>query len=103
MIQSSSVADVAAEVRSAPVQVEHQIDHALTRPVIGELAAAAGAEDRKAVGGDQIAFFCARAGGVERRVLDQPDLFRRLACGNCRGARLHRSDGIGVGEEVLHG
>ena len=42
------VADIGAHVGRAALQVEHHIADALARPVIGELAAAAGAIDRKA-------------------------------------------------------
>ena len=44
------VVDKAAEVRRAPLQVEHDIGHPLARPVIGVLAAAAAGVDREAVG-----------------------------------------------------
>ena len=59
-------------------QIEHDVGHPLARPVIGELAAAAGLEDGKAVRAHQILRLRARAGGVEGRMLEQPHLFRRV-------------------------
>src|SRR6202030_3228118 len=59
-----------AHVAAAPLEVEHRIGHALARPVIGELAAAAGRKYRKA---RLEQMFGARAGpgGVERRMLKE--------------------------------
>src|SRR4029077_16069621 len=51
--------------------IQHEIDHALARTVIGELAAAAGFVDREAPL-DQAAAFRAGARGVERRGFAQP-------------------------------
>ena len=39
--------DETAQIRVAPLQVEHDIGHALARPVIGELPAAAAAMHRE--------------------------------------------------------
>ena len=91
--------DVAAKVGAALVQVEHQVDHALAGAVISELAAAAGAEDGEPVGRDEVLVLGAGAGGIERRMLHQPDKLRRLARGNCGSARFHGGDSLGVGEE----
>src|SRR3954469_14245333 len=40
--------DIGPYVGSPPLQVQHQIGHPLARPVIGDLAAAAGGDQRKA-------------------------------------------------------
>ncbi len=80
--------DEAAHVRPAPLEVEHHIGHALARPVIGHLAAAAALEHRKARF-DQLAGLGAGAGGIKGRVFEKPDQLRLFAGGNGRRARLH--------------
>src|SRR5260221_3864153 len=65
------LADEGADVLLAAREVEHHIGHALAGPVIGVLAAATGLVDREARL-DQVARFRRRAGGVERRMLEQP-------------------------------
>ena len=72
MIHSSIDGDEAAHIRRAALEIEHDIADALARPVIGELAAAAGHVDRKARV-DQFGRLCRGAGGVKGRVLEQPD------------------------------
>src|SRR5260221_14511592 len=44
------IADIAAQVGPAALEVEHDIADPLARPVIGVLAAAAGGEHRKPIG-----------------------------------------------------
>jgi hypothetical protein len=88
--------DVGAHVRSSPFQVQHRIGDPLARTVIGELAAAAGLKHREA-GVEQIAGPAAGAGGVERRVLQQPHQFARFVGRDVGHARFHLSHGIGVG------
>src|SRR5262249_5885062 len=61
-----------AHVTAAPPEVKHHVDDALARPVIGELAAAAGGKHRKPRL-DEVLGPGARPGRVERRMLDQPD------------------------------
>ena len=51
---------IGAHVRPPPLQVEHHIGHPLAGAVIGELAAAAGGEQRKARI-EQVAFLAAGA------------------------------------------
>ena len=63
--------DIGAHVGPAALEVEHDIGDPLPRPMIGELAAAAGAIDRKARV-DEVAVLGAGAGGGERRMLDEP-------------------------------
>ena len=56
-------------------EVQHDIGHALAGAVIGPLPAAAGREGGKATGVGQLLGAGGGAGGVERRVLHQPDQF----------------------------
>jgi hypothetical protein len=74
-------ADEHAHVRLSPVEVEHHISHALAGPVIGELSAAADLVYREPRL-DQVFRPGAGAGGVERGMLQQPDLFGRAAVGD---------------------
>ena len=92
--------DEAAQVRAAALEVEHHIDHPLAGPVIGELAAAPGRVHREACL-DQLGGLGAGAGGVERRMLDQPDELARSAVGDRRGAGLHDRERGLVGGEPL--
>src|SRR5690606_16563655 len=71
--------DEAADVADAAVEVEHDIGNALAGAVIRVLAAAAGAEDGEALRVEEVARVGARPGGVERRVLHQPDELGRGA------------------------
>ena len=80
--------DKDADIRPAMLQVEHYIDHPLARPVIGHLAAAAGLVHRES-GIQQFGGRGAGPGGIERRVLDQPDQFGRAAGGDRGNARIH--------------
>ena len=64
--------DEGAHVGLAPVEVEHDVGHALAGAVVGELAAAADVVHRKARL-DQLRRLRAGTGGVERRMLQQPD------------------------------
>ena len=101
MIHASSVATYRRRSRTAPVQVEHDIGHSLARPVISEFPAPPGAEHGKALGQHEVDVAGAGAGGVKRRVLEQPHLLGRLAGSDVGGARLHRGDGLRVGDKAL--
>ena len=81
-------ADISAHVGPAALEVEHDIGDALARPVIGEPPAAAGAKDRKARL-DQVFGPGARSGGVEGRMLDEPDALRRRPAAMASSAGLH--------------
>ena len=70
--------DEAAHVRPAPLEVEHHIGHPLAGAVIGQLPAAAGLRTPESAPRSVVGLG-AGAGGVERRVLQQPDQFGR-AC-----------------------
>ena len=65
--------DEAAHVATAGIEVEHDIDDPLAGPVVGVLSATAGDMDRKAAGVGQILGPGRGAGGVERRMFEQPD------------------------------
>ena len=91
---------VAPHVGRAALQVEHQVDHALARPVIGELPAAADLVDREARI-DQVGRVGAGAGGVERRVLEQPHQLGRAAVRDRGGARIHRGERHVVRHEAV--
>jgi biotin carboxyl carrier protein len=71
--------DEGAHVAPRAGQVEHHIGHPLAGAVIGELAAAAAGEHRQAARVEQVFRLGRDAGGVERRVLQQPDQLARLA------------------------
>ena len=83
---------VAAHIAVAAGEIEHDIGDALPGSVIGIAAAAAGPVHRQALRVEQV--FVARAGpgGVERRVLEQPDELGSRAGADRRDPRLHLLD-----------
>ena len=87
--------DVSAHVRPAPVQIEHDVGHALAGPVIGELPAAPGLENRETLL-DKLLVLGASAGSVERGMFKEPNEFRRRAVRNRRRARVHEGDCLAV-------
>ena len=93
--QRSSDADIGPHVGPAALEVEHDVSDPLPGSVIGELAAAAGAMDRKA-GFDEVALLRAGSGGVKRRMLDQPDALGRGSARDRLGSRLHLSQSVGI-------
>ena len=68
--------------------------------MIGHLAAAAGLEHGE-TGFEHVGAVGAGAGGVERRVLDEPDQLRRRAGGDGRDARVHDGEGLGIGDRPV--
>src|SRR3546814_18014848 len=64
--------DIGAHVAPAPRQVELDIADALARPVIGIAPAAPGVVNRE-LRVEQLGGIGARSGGIERRMLNQPD------------------------------
>ena len=86
---------IGSHVGPTALEVEHDVSDPLPGPVIGELAAASGAMDRK-TGFDEVAVLRARAGGVKRRMLDEPDPFGRVSARDRFGARLHLRQGVGI-------
>ena len=90
-------ADERPHIAAAPREVEHHIGHALARAVIGEAPAAAGLEDGKAVGREQLRRIGAGARRVDGGVLEQPDAVLSLAAGDCRGASIHEGERVGIG------
>ena len=89
--------DEAAQVRPAPPEINHHIADALAGAMIGHLAAAAALVNREA-GVQDVGEVGAGAGGIKRRVLDQPDQLRRLAIGDRFDARLHDRQRIRIGD-----
>ncbi len=92
--------DETAHIRRAPLQIEHHVADALAGAVIGELAAAAGAVDRK-TRLDQLLRPGGRAGRVKGRVLQQPNQLARLAARNRRRARRHRGKRVVVVDQAV--
>ena len=90
---------VGAHVAEAAADVEHDIADALAGAMVGELAAAAGAVHGKAGGVEEVALPGAGAGGVERRVLEEPDQLARGAGGDRLDAGGHDGGGRLVGHE----
>src|SRR5690242_2843252 len=91
--------DEAAHVAGAVLQVEQHIGHALAGPVIGVLPAAARSMNRERSGLEQVRVARAGAGGVERRMLQEPDELRRGAGADRRDPPLHP----GNRRLVIHG
>jgi hypothetical protein len=91
--------DEGPDVLLAPLQVEHDVDDALSRPVIGVFAAAARLVHRKSVGHDEVRCIGAGAGGIERRMFDEPYEFVRFAGRDCRCFALHRFHSLGIIDE----
>jgi hypothetical protein len=89
---------IAAHVRRAVLEVQHQIDHALAGAVIGELSAAPGLENGKARL-NEVARLRAGACGVEGRMLEQPDKLARLAFRDRGSACLHHGECVVIGYE----
>ena len=69
--------DKAADVRAAALEIEHDVGDPLAGAVIGQLPAAPAFVDRKPRV-EQVSRLGAGARGIERRMLEQPDQFRRL-------------------------
>jgi len=90
----------AAHVRAAALEVQHDVDHPLAGAVVGELAAAPAPVDREAVGLQQVPGRGRGAGGVERRMLDQPHQFRRRAGVDRPGPQLHGGDRLFVVQQT---
>jgi hypothetical protein len=67
--------------------------------VIGELPAATAPEHREASRIEQVGGLGRDAGGVERRVFQQPDQLARLAVGDRAGSGLHRRLGREIGNQ----
>ena len=86
------IAHEAAHVGAAALQIQHHIGDPLARPVVGVLAAAPAAVDGKARRLDEVVLLGRRAGGVERRVLQQPHHLRRLTGADGGDPSLHDGD-----------
>ena len=86
---------IGSHVGSAALEVEHDVSDPLSGSVIGELAAAASAMDGKARL-DKVALLGARACGVKRRVLDEPDALGRVSARDRLRARLHLHERVGI-------
>ena len=87
-------------VATARRKVKHHVGHSLARPVVRELAAPPGAEHREPPWVQQVGGPGGNAGGVERRVLEQPDQFARLCARDRIRSRFHSALGVRVGHET---
>src|SRR4029079_10510859 len=84
------ITNIAAQICApAPLQIEHHVSAPLARSVIGELPAAAGLENGKPLWVEQMLGPGAGAGGVKRRVLQQPDQLRRMTGSDACDPPLH--------------
>ena len=70
--------DQLAHLDVAAPQIDQQVDHHLTRTVIGHLAAAVGLHDRDVGLTQQVFTFAGQAQGVHRRVFDHPQFIGRI-------------------------
>ena len=77
------------------LKVKHHINHALPRPVIGVLAAPPGLENRE-TRVQQIGVLRAGPGGIESRVLQQPDHIPRPPFMDRGHALIHERQGLFV-------
>ena len=68
--------------------------------MIGELAAAAGHVDGKTCL-DEVFRLGRGAGGIERRVFEEPDLLAGGAGGDLGDARLHMGEGVQIGDRPV--
>ena len=95
------VGHVAPHVLPALAQVEHGVGHPLAGPVIGVLPAAAGGMDGQAQRLQQVLRLAAGAGGVERRVLQQPDQLAGPAGADVGDPCFHGRQGLVVGHRAV--
>jgi hypothetical protein len=91
----------AADVLLAGAQVEHGIDHPLARPMIGVLPAAPCDMNRKAHRLQQVGRLGTGAGGVERRMLEQPDQLAGPTGADVGHPRFHGRQGFVIGNEPV--
>lgn len=82
------IMDIGANVPPTSADIEHGVGDALTRSMIGELAAATGPVHRKSVGNEKIRLSRAGSRRDQRRMLKEPNAFRGLAGMNRRHPRL---------------
>ena len=87
---------IAADIAAASRQIQHHISDDLARAVIGILAAAASAIDRKAVRCQQVFGAGAGACGIERGVFQQPHRLRFQPVPYGRDTAFHRIEGFRV-------
>ena len=83
--------DETADIRTAPPEIEHHVSDPLARPMIRQLAPAPAGMDRK-TRLDCVGRICTGAGGVERRVLQEPDEFGGRSGDDFGRADLHSGD-----------
>ena len=92
--------DEMPHVRPATSQIDHDIGHALSWPVICELTSTAALVDGEA-SVDHVGWVRAGAGGVEGRVLQQPNELSGPSGSDGRCARLHGFDRLFVGDRGI--
>src|SRR6516162_3950862 len=88
--------NMAAHVSVPPGEIEHDISDALTGAVKGVAAATPGAMHRQPPRVEKLLVAGAGPGGIERRVLEQPDELGRGALADRRDAALHLVDSLPV-------
>ncbi len=92
--------DQAAHREMPPLQIQQHISDELARAVVGDLPPAVYLEHRDgAIGARQVLGSARDSIGIDRRVLEEPDLVRR-GRSPCRGEGLHRLPGLFVGDEA---
>jgi hypothetical protein len=89
---SLQVLHEAPHVAAAAFQVQHDIGDPLARPMVGELPAAAAAVDGKARRIEEVFVLGRGAGGIERRMLQQPHHLRCPARADIGDPPLHEVD-----------
>ncbi len=92
---------MAAHVAAAAIEIEQHIGDALTRAVIGVLPASAALVDREALRLEQVLGARAGAGGVERRVFEEPDQLGRALVADCCDPPLHQGHGLVIAHRPI--
>jgi len=88
-------------IATAPRQIEHYVRDPLAGPVIGNAAAAAGANHRDVARIEEFVIAGARPRCEHRRVLQKPDGFRRGTGADHGDPDLHDRDGCRIVHQVL--
>ena len=87
--------DETADTVAKPREIEQHIDHGLPRPVIGHLTTAVALHDRNIARRQQVLGLASLTLREHRRMLDEPELVRRVFITRC-GEGAHRFEGFRV-------